>query len=564
MTTGESSASALDLRVGFCSERGSRPANEDYAGYYLGTPSILAVADGVGGAKGGRVAAELAVSSFIEGCLGLNPLNGIRRNAAASLDSINRWIHEIGRRDQGLEGMATTLSALILQGSAAHVVHVGDSRLYRLRDGVLVQLTDDHVPSQPGLRHTLLRAVGLEPSVRIDYAVEPLRVHDRFLLATDGVHGALSAARLTGELARGNAPDEAARRIVAAALAADIGDNATALVADILDLPPPDLDGMANAASALPMIEPPASGQMIDGLLLGPVLSDGRLSRLFRATDTATGQSVVVKFPKPVIADDPVLRRAFLREAWAGLLVRSPYLGQIIERPADRCTCLYIVMPHYEGLTLGQRLQRRPPIGLANGLVIAGKLGKAVATLHRAGIIHRDIKPENIILAPGSGLRLLDLGVARLVRLDDVGETAVPGTASYMAPELFAGERADERSDLFAIGVTIYRMFTGEYPYGEIEPFSHPRFRQSQPLGTYRPDLPAWLDQILGRLYAVERERRFSDVLEFVFELERAASSAGPPPPRWQPLYERNPLLVWKLIAGFLAILLVWSLAARR
>ena len=122
-----------------------------------------------------------------------------------------------------------------------------------------------------------------------------------------------------------------------------------------------------------------------------------------------------------------------------------------------------------------------------------------MATLHRAGIIHRDIKPDNVILLAGGGLRLVDLGVARVPLLEDFPAQDIPGTPSYMAPELFSGRAGDEFSDLYALGVTVYRMFTAAYPYGEIEPFSRPRFGKPVSLSRYRPDLPAWLDAVIGK-----------------------------------------------------------------
>ena len=159
-------------------------------------------------------------------------------------------------------------------------------------------------------------------------------------------------------------------------------------------------------------------------------------------------------------------------------------------------------MPFYEGETLEQRLNRSPKLSLSEGIGIATKLARAVATLHRAGIIHRDIKPDNVILLTGGGLRLVDLGVARVPLLEDFPAQDIPGTASYMAPELFSGRAGDEFSDLYALGVTMYRTFTAAYPYGEIEPFSRPRFGKPVALSRYRPDLPAWLDAVIGKALA--------------------------------------------------------------
>ncbi len=202
---------------------------------------------------------------------------------------------------------------------------------------------------------------------------------------------------------------------------------------------------------------------------------------------------------------------------------------------------------------------------------MALKLAKGVAALHRAGIIHRDIKPDNIIIEPSRqneqmGLKLIDLGVARLRYMDDVPDLRAaanrntPGTPSYMAPELFDGSPGDELSDQFAVGVTIYRMFTGAYPYGEIEPFSHPRFRSAVPLQTRRPDLPAWLDRAISRAVAVRPNERFQDVLELAFELEHGALRPSAPATENRSLYDRSPLAFWRAVAALLFFALMFAL----
>jgi serine/threonine protein kinase len=277
-----------------------------------------------------------------------------------------------------------------------------------------------------------------------------------------------------------------------------------------------------------------------------------------------------VKFPKPVADAEGVLRAAFLREAWIASRLRSPFVGEVLEVSAGRQTGLYAVMPYYDGETLEARLMRAPPLSLISGLDYAIKLAKGVAALHRAGVIHRDIKPDNVILETVRdhqlpGLKLIDLGVARLPHveapLEDLPAQHAPGTPSYMAPELFGGAAGDERSDQFALGVTIYRMFTRAYPYGEIEPFTHPRLKKPKPLLAHRPDLPAWLDQAVARATAANPDDRFQDVFEFIFELEHGAMRAAPATPRRLPLYERNPLLFWQVACALLAAALIASFA---
>ena len=175
---------------------------------------VAALADGMGGAKGGRVAAEVAVRGFIEGCLGQPATLGIARIGARAADAVNRWIHTLGRSDPDLNGMACTLSALVLCGRSTHLVHVGDSRVYRMRDDELTLLTTDHTLGAPGTTHALTRAVGAQDSLRVDHFKETVHLHDRYLICSDGVHGALSHKEIHALLAqaRGAGGDRAAAR----------------------------------------------------------------------------------------------------------------------------------------------------------------------------------------------------------------------------------------------------------------------------------------------------------------------------------------------------------------
>jgi len=521
------------------------------------------VADGVGGHKGGREAAETAVRGFIEAYYAMPETLGVARAAGRALESINGWIATQARVDPNLSGMATTFSALIFSRRTAFLAHVGDSRAYRLRDADLEQLTNDHVLGSGERAHVLLRAVGLEEALCFDHASHALRLHDRFLLCSDGVHGFLRRERIRELLAERVSPREAAEKLVAAALEAGGDDNATALVADIIDLPPADEGALSRAVADLPIQELPEAGTVVDDYRLEQAISNGRYSRLLRATDLRDGQPLVLKFPHPRVAEDASYRRAFVNEAWVAARVRSPFVGEIVEPEEGRRTRLYSIMPFYDGETLETRLKRAQRIELEEGLSIATRLARAIAALHRAGVIHRDIKPDNVILLKDGGLRLVDLGVCRAPRLEELCAEDIPGTPSYMAPELFAGAAGDEASDLYALGVTLYRAFTRDYPYGEIEPFSKPRFAGPRRLIARRPDLPAWLDAAILRAVAVDPRDRFGDVLEFAFELENGAQRGAAPALAKKPLYESNPLMFWKSVSLILLLLLFLSLISR-
>ena len=558
----------LQTRIGFVSITGKRADNQDYVGACLGGARhsrskgmVIAVADGVGGNKGGRQAAEITVRGFIEGYFGLPETLGVERAAGRALAAMNRWIHVQGRHDCFLENMATTFSALILRGRQAHVVHVGDTRIYRLRGQQLMRLTVDHTLSSPDLNHVLFRAIGLEEGLRIDYAVHSLEPHDRFLLCSDGVHGTFADRRLQPLLVQHASPEECAQAIVQAALDAGSQDNITALVMDVIGLPAADQGDLEASIGSLPIRELPNEGDEVDGFNLLGKISDGRYSRLFKAEDRVEKRVVALKFPHPRVIDEAAYRRAFVREAWIAARVFSPWIVGVIGLAPGRQTRLYSAMPYYEGVTLEQRLKQPVKVSLEEGVDIGIKLAKAVYALNRLRIIHRDIKPDNVLLQDGGGLKLLDLGVTRLPGFPEFEEQEIPGTPSYMAPEFFEGGCGDESSDVYALGVTLYRLFSaGHYPYGEVEPFSRPRFNKRTPLTHYRPDLPAWLDILLTHAVTVDKSKRIGDAMELAFELENGLAHGPRTAPPRQPFYERNPVLFWQFIALMLALALCVAL----
>lgn len=547
---------------GTSSEQGVRPENQDFAGVYAATETeraghgmIAALADGVSGAKGGRMAAELAVRSLIDGLYDQPDTIGVAAAVQRVMAPYNRWLAAMGRTE-AMAHAATTFTALVLKGRKGHVCHVGDSRAWLFRDGRLQLLTQDHTRSHPDQRHILIRALGIEEALRLDHYELPLVEHDRLLLTSDGVHGSLSRRRLEKLLGARNSAQADAQAITMAALDAGSQDNVSAVVLDIVALPAVDHDSIAGDIGRLPIYDPPQAGDSVDGFRLDQLLSDGRYTRLFRATDTVNGQDVAIKFPKPALLSESGARLAFTREMLIGSRVASPFVGSAIAIPVERQSRLYGVQPFYDGQTLEQRLAR--PVSLAQGLGIAIQLTRAVAALHRLDIIHRDIKPENVMLPTGGGLKLVDLGVARLPRVDEFAGDEIPGTPSYLAPEMFGGERGSEATDQFALGVTLWRLFARTYPYGESEAFSRPRFRRLEPPSKARGELPGWLDAALMRCVAVDPAERFGDVVELLRRLEGGAAVARVAL-RPVPLVERHPVRFWQIVAALLAAALIGS-----
>jgi hypothetical protein len=460
--------------------------------------------------------------------------------------------------------MGCTFTALVLRGRVAHVLHVGDTRAYRFSGDRLNCLTIDHVrPDGAGRSHTLNRALGVEAEVRLDYATQPIALHDRFLLCSDGVHGFLTDQRIADIMRERSAPGDTAAALVTAALQSDSTDNCTALVLDVVALPNAGSADISAAIRQLPVVPVPLGGETIDGFVLQTLISDGRYTRLFAAEDEIEGGNFALKFPKPQIASVEAYRAAFVREAWVGARVRHPAVGRVIELPPGRQSCLYTVMPLYQGELLEGRLSRSPALGLEEGRHITVTLARAVAALHRADIIHRDIKPDNVILEGGGSLKLIDLGVVRVPGLEEFPPENIPGTVAYMAPEMFAGEPGNEATDICALGVTMFRSFTREYPYGNLDAVSPPRRSRPKDLSALRPDLPAWLEAALARAIAADPAKRYEDMTEFALVVEAGPARSPTEIRRPRTLYERAPLQFWQGVAALLALALLASLLVR-
>jgi len=229
-----------------------RTGNEDA---YLLEPPLYAVADGMGGHRGGEVASQLALTTIAE---------SFRKGAAPFADQVraaNRAVFERSGADRAVAGMGTTLTAAVIRGEVAHLVHVGDSRAYLLRAGSLRQLTDDHTlvnrmvkageitPEEAEVhphRNVLVRALGTEADVPLDERDVGLLDGDRLLLCSDGLTGMISEDQIQAILtSTEGAPQEAADRLVLAANRAGGVDNITVVVLDVL----PD-DGATEDANA--------------------------------------------------------------------------------------------------------------------------------------------------------------------------------------------------------------------------------------------------------------------------------------------------------------------------
>ena len=558
----------MQLEFGYASETGPRERNEDFGGFVTpdaaqaASRGVLAVvADGVSGGVHGREAAETAVRNLLADFYATPETWEIPHSFGMVLAAINRWlVGQVSSRHEA-GGMATTLTALALRGRRYHYAHVGDSRLYRLRGELLEQLTQDHVWETPGMSHVLKRALGLDTHVMPDFGDGELLAGDRFLLVSDGVWEPLGEQALHRLLQLQPAPEFAAPALVREAHARGGQDNATALVVRVTAL---DEEDRAPAADArdLPLPGVLRAGARLDDFLVEERVHESRATLLYRVRHAETGQVWLLKTLQPLLEGDREAAERLLMEEWLGKRVRSHYLPEIL--PLRERNYLYFVQSWHEGVSLQQRLDAGHHFTSAEVAGLGIRLMKALGALHRLDVLHRDVKPGNLHLDAAGKLRLLDLGVAWCPSCPASEAGAVPGTPSFLAPELFAQGKAGPGTDLYAAGVTLYHLLTRKYPYGEVEPFQHPRFGEPVPPSRYRPDMPAWLENVILKACARLPEQRFETAEEFLLALQRG-EAARLSRRRSVPALERDPLRFWQAVA-FISImfnlLLVYLLVA--
>ena len=543
----------LQVAVGHASLTGPRERNEDFCGVV--TPIgqeldnkglVAALGDGLGGHKGGREAAEYTVRGLLCDYYATPDTWGVHRAIDKVVTALNRWLLSQSARDPELAGMATTLSAVVLRGRRWYSAHIGDSRIYLLRDGELRRQTSDHLWDHPELKNVLSRAVGLDAHLLLDYAEGELQSGDRFVLLSDGVWGVLPEPTMAQVLLDNPEPQAACAALTSLALAQGGQDNASAVIVEVLGLPPATLRDSLETTVRLPLPPRLKPGLELDGLQVEEVLHDSRVTQLYRVRDRKSGQRLVLKTLRPECAGDNEEISAFVMEEWRAKRVVSPFFPQIV--PADERSCLYFLMTWHEGATLQQRLDADHHFTVAEVVQHGVRLLKGIGALHRLEIVHRDIKPANIHLGQDGRLRILDLGVA-VSSGENAKNEGNPGTPSFMAPELFDGVAAGIEHDLYAAGVTLYHLLTRKYPYGEIEPFQHPKFGEPVPPTRWRPEIPAWVENLLLKAVAREPTQRFETAEEFLLALERGAARPVAAPQR-MPLADRNPLLLWRIVAA--------------
>ncbi|HEN8801130.1 TPA: bifunctional protein-serine/threonine kinase/phosphatase [Pseudomonas putida] len=539
----------MNLQLSFAQASATGPRAENQDALRLVTPApelaaskgyLFALADGVSQCADGGLAARATLQALALDYYATPATWSVAQALDRLLLAQNRWLRAQGSG----QPLLTTLSALVLRGRRFTLAHVGDCRAYRWHAGHLQCLSEDHVWDQPGMQHVLKRALGLDQHLLVDYLEGELQPGECFLLLSDGVWASLGDQHIQAVLREQPDLQVAVDTLVASALLNGSQDNASALLVQVEQLGTSNLGDTLAQLQQWPLPGPLRGGQVIDGWGVEQLLAHSHQSLLYRVRD-GQGHAWLLKTLPAAREHEPGAAQGLLLEEWFLRRVAGRHFPEL--HPASQRQHLYYVMREYPGQSLAALQAEHGPLPLTQWLEIARQLLHAVGVLHRRNVLHRDIKPENLHLGSDGQLRLLDFGLAYCPGLSQDPLHTLPGTPSYIAPDAFEGLPPSPRQDLYAVGVTLYHLLTGHYPYGEVEAFQRPRFGQPVNAARYRPDLPEWLQHNLQQAVAADPAQRYETAEHWLLLLERGDRQELPDRPR--PLLEREPLKVWRTLA---------------
>jgi len=562
-------SASLSITSGEYSTAGIKPQNEDKCGVHVPVEPMLttkgisaAIADGMSGSDAGKEASEACVSGFLRDYYSTPESWTAKTSAQKVLGSLNTWLHSQGQREYGShKGMVTTFSTIVFKSNTGYIFHVGDTRIYRLRNNELKCLTKDHRIEISEEKSYLTRAMGIDVHVDIDYKSVPVETGDIYMLSTDGVHEFITDGNIQTFLAEDNPLNERAKNIVDMAIANESNDNLTVLIVKIESLPSENEDEFYKKLTALPFPPPLESGMTLDGYKIIRHLFSNKRTELYLAHDRELDTHVVIKAPSVNYSDDPQYINSFLLEEWAGRRISNNHVLNVLDMPRKR-TALYYITEYLQGTTLRQWMDDNPRPTLSTTRNFIRQIAQGLRAFHRLEMIHQDIKPENIIVDKHGTLKIIDFGSTKIPGIEEIHipieAHSLQGTEDYTAPEYHMGERATNRADIYSLGVVAYELLTGHLPYGKALTQKNLRKVSYIPVKHYIPEMPYWVDKAIQKSVSINPEQRFGILSEFEYAINNPDSKLISQ--EHVPLLKSNPVKVWQIISAILLITNILSL----
>jgi serine/threonine protein phosphatase PrpC len=567
----------LKISLGQYSDKGRKETNQDFHGACIpGEPQLaekgiaIALADGISSSNVSQVASQSAVRVFLEDYYCTSPAWSVKKSAQTVLMAVNSWLYaqtqQSPYRYEKDRGYVCTLSALVLKSTTAHLFHAGDARVYRLRDGELEQLTNDHRVWVSSEQSYLSRALGIHSHLDIDYQALRVEQGDVFVFATDGVYEfANSRFMINAVKDHGDDLDAAARVIASEAFERGSKDNLTAVVVRVDGLPEQSAKEVHRQLTELPFPPALAPRMVFDGFTIVRELHTSSRSHVYLATHGETATTVVLKTLATEMQADVAHLDRFLMEDWVAQRISNAHVVKAAARGFKR-NYLYTVTEFIDGQTLHQWLIDHPKPSVETVRGVVEQIANGLMAFHRLEMLHQDLRPQNVMIDATGTVKLIDFGSTRVAGISEIDSPIergeMLGTLQYTAPEYFLGESGTARSDLFSLGVIAYQMLSGQLPFGAEVPKARTRAAQRQL--NYRSvldderEIPAWLDEVLRKATHPDPNRRYEELSEFVHDLRH-------PTEDWlnrkrAPLLERNPVAFWRGVSLILAGIVVFLL----
>ncbi|WP_338353212.1 bifunctional protein-serine/threonine kinase/phosphatase, partial [Thalassolituus oleivorans] len=556
----------LKVTVGQCSDKGIKDLNQDFHGVAIPQEPqlsskgiVIALADGISSSTVSQIASAAAINGFLSDYYCTSETWSVKQSAQRVLYATNSWLHSQTRQSQYRydkdKGYVCTFSCLIIKSNTAHVFHVGDTRVYRLHDTSMEQLTNDHRLWISEDKSYLSRALGIDQQLDIDYQSFAVSTGEIYILATDGVHEFVSANDIIASIKQsGDNLDLAAQTIVDKALANKSDDNLTIQILRIDDLPDQGLNEVQLQITDLPFPPELDARMEFDGYEIIRGLHSTSRSHVFLAKDIESDQRVILKIPSIDLRNDPAYLERFLMEEWIAKRIDSAHVLKPIANARQR-QFLYVAMEFIEGKNLAQWMRDNPKPNLDDVRDIVEQIAKGLRAFHRLEMLHQDLKPDNIMIDQSGTVKIIDFGATLVAGLEEmesaIDQPLILGTAQYSAPEYFLGENGSIYSDQFSLGVITYQMLTGKLPYGSNIAKARSKTAQNklkyQSLISDDCEIPAWIDDAIRKAVQVNPYKRYEDLSEFVYDLRHPSKTflTKTKPP----LLERNPVVFWQSVS---------------